>query len=279
MIPAKDFAYWDEGSLFRIVQIALTPLYVDYYESVVPGIRKSKDRLVAKTLAAIGPNHKVLVAPYVTDSLSATAARNWLRRERPDCLVVLPLVATFSHLSDEVVREWKGPLVLLSAMAGTSCSRPITMAKVVAQSQAFGTQAIANGWMRNGHRFHVIHQILGSPQGNNVLRDLLNVIAASTQLSRLRIGLIGQPFANMTDIELPAAKFASLTGARIISIGMRRVHYAMRNVSRTELAALSRKLSTIFVVERFSAQERNFCSGRSRHSENRERGETGVRRF
>jgi L-arabinose isomerase len=240
----------------RAVRIALIPFYVDYYETVVSGIRQSKERLVAKTVATIGPGHEVLLGQYVTDSPSAVAAVDWLRGQRPDCLVVLPLVATFSALSDQVVKGWSGPLVLLSAMAGTSVPRPITMTKVVAESQAFGTQAVANGWMRSGRIFHVVHQIPGSQAGNSALRSLLDVIAAARELSRLRIGLIGKPFERMTDIELPAKQFSARTGVHIVRVRMQRIHDVMRNVSRTELRVFGQKLSTIFSIGRLSAQEK-----------------------
>jgi L-arabinose isomerase len=238
------------------VRIALIPFYVDYYETVVSGIRQSKERLVAKTVVAIGPGHEVLLGQYVTDSQSAVAAVDWLRGKRPDCLVVLPLVATFSALSDQVVKGWSGPLVLLSAMAGTSVPRPITMTKVVAESQAFGTQAVANGWMRSGRNFHVVHQIPGSQAGNSALRSLLDVIAAATELSRLRMGLIGKPFERMTDIELPAKQFSARTGVHIVRVRMQRIHDIMRNVSRTDLTVFGQKLSTIFSIGRLSAQEK-----------------------
>ena len=237
------------------MRIALIPLYVDYYESVVSGMRQSKQDLVAKTLAAIGTEYEVLLGQSVSDSLSAAAVRKWIRRKRPDCVMVLPLVAVFSALTDQVVKGWNGPLVLLSAMAGVSVPRPITMAKVVAESQAFGTQAVANGWMRSGRSFHVLHQIPGSRAGNSAVRSLLLVIAASQELSRLRIGLIGKTFDGMTDIDLPAKEFSARTGARIIRIPMRRIHGAMQKVPKKELAVLGRKLATLFEIGRFSHQE------------------------
>ena len=238
------------------MRIALIPLYVNYYESVVPGMRQSKESLVAKTLAMIGPDHEVLLGRYVGDSQSAAAVRDWIRRKRPDCVLVLPLVAIFSALSDQVAKGWNGPLVLLSAMAGSSVPRPITMAKVVAGSQSFGTQAVANGWMRSGRSFHVLHQIPGSPAGNSALRSLLAVIAVSHELSRLRIGLIGKPFEGMTDIDLPAKEFGARTGARIVRIPMRRIHAAMQKVPKKELTVFGRKLAMIFEIGRFSPREK-----------------------
>lgn len=238
------------------MRIALVPLYVDYYENVVSGVRHSKERLVAKTLATLGPGHEVLRCHYVSDFRTATASRNWIREKRPDCVVVLPLVATFSALGDQAVKGWRGPLVLLSAMAGTSVPRPLTMTKVVGESQAFGTQAVANGWMRSGRDFHSVHLIPGSRSGESSLRSLLEVIAASKELSRLRIGMIGTPFSGMTDIELPAKEFHTRTGAQIIRIGMKRIHKAMRGVPKAELAVLSKAVAAGFRMGRFVALEK-----------------------
>jgi hypothetical protein len=79
-------------------ETVFVPLYVDSYENVVSGLRQSKDRLVAKTLDAIGPGHEILLCEYVSDSRTAVAARNWIREIRPglrcrparDCYVFHP---------------------------------------------------------------------------------------------------------------------------------------------------------------------------------------------
>ena len=238
------------------MRIALIPLYVDYYENVVSGIKQAKKGLVANASAAIGFDHEVVVHEYVSSFQGAQVARNWLRREQPDCVVVMPLVATFSALSDEVTKGWTGPLVLLSAMAGTSVPRPLTMTKAVAESQAFGTQAIANGWMRRGLNFHVIHQILGTRAGDSAVRAILNVIDTSKQLQRLRIGLIGKPFEGMTDIALPAKEFSARTGAQVVKIRMQQIHNAIREVPKAELAAFEERLSKIFSVGKFCGKEK-----------------------
>lgn len=238
------------------VKIALIPLYVDYYESVVAGIRQSKEQLLATTVKAIDPRHEVLLSPRVMDPRSARAAQKWLRRRRPDCVVVLPLVAAFSALSDEVVKGWTGPLILWSVLAGTSVPRPLKMTAVVAESQAFGAQAVANGWVRRGLDFHVIHQIPGSPAGRAAIRDLLNVIEASEEVPHLRMGLIGEPFEGMTDVELPAKQFSARTGVKVVRIRMRRIHTLMRAVSKEEVEELGKRLSKTFSVGHLSAQEK-----------------------
>ena len=147
------------------MNVALVPVYVDYYESTVPGLLKSKEALIQKVRSAMSKEHKVILFDKVTDLDGALSARKRLRRDKPDCVVVLPLVATFSVLTDEIVKGWNKSLVLFSLMKGSEISKPMTMAKVVAESQSFGAQAAANGWMRAGFKFHVIHQIAGRTQG------------------------------------------------------------------------------------------------------------------
>lgn len=238
------------------MRIALVPLYVDYYEDVVPGIRHAKKALIRKVFAALKAHHEVTLFERVTDRQSTQAARRRLCRTQPDCLIVLPLVATFSALSDELVKSWRGPLVLLSAMAATSLPKSMTMIKAVAESQAFGSQAVANGWMRKGRKFHVVHHIPGTKDGDQAIRAVVGAIGASQQLSQLRMGLIGQPFSGMTDIALPAAEFMAHTGARIVKIPMRRIHSLMGKLAQEQRVSFEEKVSQTFRVEKCSAREK-----------------------
>ncbi len=223
------------------MKIALIPVYVDYYESTVPGLLKSKEALVKKVHAAIIAEHDVLLFDKVTDLDGARFARERVSRDQPDCVVVLPLVATFSALTDELVKGVDKPLVLFSPMMGRTLSSPMTMAKVVAESQSFGAQAAANGWMRAGVKFHVIHQIAGSREGNAAIGSLLKTLEVSLQARSLRIGLIGEVFNGMTDVLLPARQFQA-TGSRIIRIPMKRIHDAMERTSTPEIARIEKEL-------------------------------------
>jgi L-arabinose isomerase len=132
----------------------------------------------------------------------------------------------------------------------------MTMIRAVAESQAFGSQAIANGWMRKGREFQVIHHIPGTPDGDAAIRGVLNAIGVCQQLPHLRMGLIGQPFQGMTDIILPSREFTVRTGARIVEIPMRRIHNLMRKQSPAQLVFLEEKLSRTFSIEQFSAMEK-----------------------
>jgi L-arabinose isomerase len=132
----------------------------------------------------------------------------------------------------------------------------MTMVKAVTESQSFGSQAIANGWMRKGREFQVVHHIPGTPGGDAAIRGVLNAIAAGQQLPHLRIGLIGQPFHGMTDIAFPMGEFTTHTGARIVEIPMGRIHGLMRKQSPAQLASLEETLSRTFSFGRFSVMEK-----------------------
>jgi len=241
------------------MKVALVPLYVDYYENIVPGLKESKDKLLRKAVAALEfGGHEVIRHDPVTNLEAACAVRKGLREKAADCLVVLPLVAAFSNLSDELARGWRGPLVLLSSMAGTSVPKAMSMIKAVAESQAFGAQAIANGWMRQGLRFHVVHHIAGTSDGDKGIRDLLEAIAAGLQLPRLRLGLIGPVFEGMTDVLLPRDDFTKHTGVKIIEIPMDRIHDSMETTTSAEEAALAKRLARTFAFGTFSPAEKKF---------------------
>ncbi len=238
------------------MKVALVPTYVDYYEAVVPGLRQAKEDLLRKVLGALENHHEVNVFEWVDSVAHARMAREKLRRAKPDCVIVLPLVAVFSALTDEIVKGLRVPLVLLSAMAGDKIPANLSMPMVVSQSQSFGCQAISNGWRRQGIEFHALHQIPGTSKGDIALRRLLGSIELHQQMSHLRIGLVGEPFAEMSDVVLPKKDFESRTGARIICIPMKRVHAMVAAVSRQELEKLEKELARTFAFGRFSAREK-----------------------
>ncbi len=238
------------------MKIALVPIYVDYYDRLVPGIRKTKGKLLQKVVAAIANGHEVRLFEWVTSVASARLARKQLVQAKPDCVVVLPLVAAFSALTDELARGWHTPLVLLSAMAGSKVPAGLTMPHVVAESQSFGCQAIANGWQRMGIKFYALHQIPGTPEGDTALRRLLKSVELHQRMRHLRMGLIGEPFAEMSDVVLPQKEFEARTGARIVRIPMKHLHALMAKVPKRELAEFEKKLAKTFVFGRFSGREK-----------------------
>ncbi len=91
------------------MKVALVPIYVDYYENIVPNLLQSKEILVRKVSRAISSKHDVLLFNQVKDLPGARSARERLRRDEPDCVIVLPLVSTFSALTDELVKGWSKP--------------------------------------------------------------------------------------------------------------------------------------------------------------------------
>ncbi|MCI0625634.1 MAG: hypothetical protein L0387_28990 [Acidobacteria bacterium] len=239
------------------MKIALVPVYVDYYENIVSGLKASKRELYRKAVTALElGGHEVARYDPVTDLQTAQAVRGRLSENSTDCLIVFPLVAAFSILSDELAKRWRGPLVLLSSMAGTAVPKTMTMTKAVAESQAFGSQAIANGWMRQGLKFQVVHHIPGTDHGDKAICGSLNTIEACRLLPRLRLGLIGQAFDGMTDVLLPKDNFTKHTGAKIIEIPMRRIHDFMNKATQADESALAKQLSQTFACGTFSLAER-----------------------
>ena len=238
------------------MRVALVPIYVDYYEGLVPGVRIAKEELLQKVIAAIENDHEVDLFDRVTSVASARLAREMLPQTRPDCVIVLPLVAAFSVVTDELVKGWNAPLVLLSAMADAKVPAGLTMPKVVAESQSFGCQAVANGWQRQGIKFYVLHRIPGTSEGDTALRGLLKSIELHQQIRGLRMGIIGEPFAEMSDVALPRKEFEARTGARIVRIPMKHLHVLMEKVSKRALGDFEKKLAKTFVFGRFSPREK-----------------------
>ena len=240
------------------MQVALVPLYVDYYESVVPGIEAAKSVLLNKALAAIGERHSVTAFDRISDVESARCARERLLQSGFDCLIVLPLVATFSQLSDELVRGWNKPLLLLSALAGSRIPSSMTMAEVVAESQGFGSQAVANGWMRQGIQFQAMHVGLDSHEGVSAVGRWLAVQEAVLRLPNLRLRLFGEVFEGMTDVWLPSDEFHRQVGATVVRIPMSEVHRAMEAVPASKLRELEADLRRQFTWGGFSGVEKEF---------------------
>lgn len=240
------------------MKIALIPVYVDYYESTVPGLLVSKEALIQRVRSSMTNEHPVVLFDKVKDFDGARSARKRLRRDKPDCVVVLPLVATFSALTDEIVKGWNKSLVLFSHMKGSEISKPMSITNVVAEGQSFGAQAAANGWMRAGLKFHVVHQIAGTDAGDAALGCLLRTIESSLLLNGLRIGLIGDVFEGMTDVLLPPKQFQAQTGSQVVSIPIKQIYDSMERLSANEIAQIKKELHQTFLFGRFSLLETEY---------------------
>jgi hypothetical protein len=52
------------------MKIALVPLYVDYFENAIPGMRKAKEELIRAVTAVLSAHDEVVVFERVTDHQS-----------------------------------------------------------------------------------------------------------------------------------------------------------------------------------------------------------------
>lgn len=239
------------------MRIALIPIYVTYYESVVPGIRDRKTELVETVREFLTESHSVVEFSIVTDLSSARDANQRVSPEHFDCVVIVPLVAVFAQLGVEIVRSWEGPLLLLSVICHARAPGSLTMPLVVSESQSFGSQAIANAWMREGVPFTAFNLDIASAGGREQVQNWLCVHECVRRIRNLKIGLIGEPFPAMTDVELPES-FFERTGASLLKFPMSHIHRLMRDIDENALAQFEAELRSQFAWAACSDKEREF---------------------
>lgn len=217
--------------------LGLLPCYVSYYEHLAADLRHRKESTVSAAEQALARYGTVVRTPMVSDLKSAQAAAAQLEEAGVDAVVVMTTVAVFGEISFAALRDLKLPVILWHVADSPSVPTGYDMSQVVINSGPIGLIALANTLTRHGRPFKVVVGPLQDPGIEAMMETYMKAVAVVRVFRRSKIGLIGQVFPAMTDVELDTEALHAKVGTRSVHIGPDEFLTAYRAVDRERVEA------------------------------------------
>jgi L-arabinose isomerase len=198
-------------------RIGLLPLYLELYDKAVPEIRPKMEEFrdgVASELAKHGLS--VVVAPVCRVENEFDAAVKSFEGASVDAIVTLHLAYSPSLEAVSVLANTKLPLIVLDTTPSFSFSPGDEPTELMYNHGIHGVQDLCNRLIRAGKTFYIE---AGHWQNSDVLDRVagwVKAAAASTNLSRARVGLIGSQFKGMGDFAVPFEVLKSTLGVEVV---------------------------------------------------------------
>lgn len=236
------------------LRVGVVGVFVDFYASIAD-VAHEKRRCFAAAVTFLETQGQVVCAESVATAEQAAAVNQRLRELRPDIVVVIPLVAVFGALSFACVQCLACPILIWSLQPDASVTSDYDLPTLIRNSGTLGATALANTLVRSGQRFRVICTAGDASTRYPTLVRLFAAARAAVALKDARIGVIGNTFAEMTDVTLDPVTFQEILGTSFVAVSTDELtqHYA--GVPDNEVAEARRQLLDRFPADGLSASE------------------------
>jgi L-arabinose isomerase len=198
-------------------KMGLLPLYLELYDKVMPEIRTKmeefRDRI---SLEFTRRGLAVTVAPVCRVESEFMAAMGLFENASVDAIVTLHLAYSPSLEAVSVLANTRLPLIVLDTTPSFSFAPGDEPTELMYNHGIHGVQDLCNRLIRAGKTFHIE---AGHWQKSDVLDRVVGWVkaaAASTNLSRARVGLIGSQFKGMGDFAVPFEVLKSTLGVEVV---------------------------------------------------------------
>ncbi|MBV9227362.1 MAG: hypothetical protein JOY85_25280 [Acidobacteriaceae bacterium] len=213
-------------------RVGLLVPYVSFYETIVP-LRGEKIAFAGAISEKLRSEFDIVDGGLITTEEEGRQAGKTFAGKNLDAVVVAPAVATFGALAWAALRELSLPVCLWQVQPDCRLQCDYDIAKLIRNSGSLGIQALANTLMREGHFFRVGFSCFEDPFPPK-LKLTVESAAVWNALRRARLGRIGSPFEQMTDVALNASKWL---GAPVTDIPSSEILHAYQAQSATSVAA------------------------------------------
>ncbi len=220
-------------------KIGLLALTLELYETLVPGLRESREAWVRRAvLPALQLHADLLFSRAVFQREAIEDAVRQFENAGADALLVLLLTYSPSQLALPALQRTRLPIVIWNTQELRAVDPSFTVAAMIENHGVHGTQDLANVLVRAGVRFYYVTGHPEDAQGLGELADFFVAAAAVRRLRSARIGLIGYPFPGMGDFALDSTYMVSTLGCSWTNLTVE--EYVKRSLAAdpAELASL-----------------------------------------
>ena len=194
-------------------RVGLLALALELYESLAPQLRTGReDWLRQSVLPALSTIADVRFqqAVYRREDIDE-AVRN-LEHEGVDALLVICLSYSPSQLALPALKQTRLPIIVWNTQELHAVDDTFDGPKMLANHGVHGTQDLGNVLLRSGVPFEYVTSHLSDADALGELEDMFVAAAAASRLRRVRLGLMGYPFAGMGDLGLDTTHLAATLG-------------------------------------------------------------------
>jgi L-arabinose isomerase len=194
-------------------KVGLLALTLELYETLLPGLRASREAWLRKTvIPALRRESDVVFdrAVFRREDIEAVVAG--FEAVRVDALLVIFVTYSPSQLALPALQRTRLPLVIWNTQELRSVDQDFTPANMLDNHGVHGTQDLANVLGRSGVRFHYVTSPDNDASGLDELGDFFAAAAAVNRLRAARIGMIGYPFPGMGDFAADTTHLAATLG-------------------------------------------------------------------
>ena len=186
----------------RKYRVGAQGLFFDYYSGMPPDLKESKHQWYQQVLDVIRENFDVIDGGLMCCVAAARESASQLAEENIDVLLLIPMMAAKADVGMESVRTAGAALVIWNTHESVSLPPGYDAAALVSHSGNVGTLALTNALLREGKRFLLTTGHWQDVSARAQVTQQLHSAALATSLSRLRLGMIGEPFEGMLDVRL-----------------------------------------------------------------------------
>jgi L-arabinose isomerase len=203
-------------------KVGLLALTLELYESMVPGLRESRERWVREDVLPILGKFAEVAFPgavYRREDIEAAVSR--FEADGAEALLVLLLTYSPSQLALPALTRTTLPIMIWNTQELFSVDEGFTGDEMVKNHGVHGTQDLANVLLRAGVPFSYVTSHTRDARGMNEVADFCCAAAAVHRLRRARLGLLGYPFPGMGDSAVDTTHMVATLGCewKALSVG------------------------------------------------------------
>ena len=183
-------------------RLGIQGLYFEYYSGMPSDFRHGKERWYQEVIGLLRDHFDVIDGGLVDCIAGARESASRLAAANIDVLLLIPMMAVKAEIGVESSRIAGVSLVIWNAHESNSLPPGYDAAALVSHSGNVGTLALTNALLRAKRRFLLTTGHWQDSGAQSQIMEQLHSAGIATELGRIRMGRIGDPFEGMLDVEL-----------------------------------------------------------------------------